>query len=159
MWLNPTWIEHATFWSGVRRATIAPRILSHWIFFLSVFQRFCVERSFVFFVRFWCEPKKKTTAVNPSWIEHTTFWSGVRRATIAPRIRMSVLFSIITNHTSGLNNIYFVPWKLESPKTYESLIHDLPWKSRRKAWWVSKTHETCLGTWGVMKQSTQPIKN
>ena len=24
--LNPTWIEHATFWSGVRRATIAPRI-------------------------------------------------------------------------------------------------------------------------------------
>ena len=25
--LNPTWIEHATFWSGVRRATIAPRIL------------------------------------------------------------------------------------------------------------------------------------
>ena len=27
MWeLNPTWIEHATFWSGVRRATIAPRI-------------------------------------------------------------------------------------------------------------------------------------
>ena len=24
--LNPTWIEHATFWSGVRRATIGPRI-------------------------------------------------------------------------------------------------------------------------------------
>ena len=24
--LNLTWIEHATFWSGVRRATIAPQI-------------------------------------------------------------------------------------------------------------------------------------
>ena len=24
--LNPTWIKHATFWSGVRHATIAPRI-------------------------------------------------------------------------------------------------------------------------------------
>ncbi len=27
--LNPTWIEHATFWSGVRRATIAPRIRAY----------------------------------------------------------------------------------------------------------------------------------
>ena len=25
--MNPTWIEHATFWSGDRRTTIAPRIL------------------------------------------------------------------------------------------------------------------------------------
>ena len=23
--VTPTWFEHATFWSGVRRATIAPR--------------------------------------------------------------------------------------------------------------------------------------
>ena len=23
--LTPTWLEHATFWSGVRRATVAPR--------------------------------------------------------------------------------------------------------------------------------------
>ncbi len=23
--LTPTWFEHATFWSGVRRATVAPR--------------------------------------------------------------------------------------------------------------------------------------
>ena len=23
--LTPTWVEHATFWSGVRRATIAPQ--------------------------------------------------------------------------------------------------------------------------------------
>ena len=25
--LTPTWLEHAAFWSGVRRATIAPRSL------------------------------------------------------------------------------------------------------------------------------------
>ena len=24
-WLTPTWFEHAAFWSGVRRATVAPR--------------------------------------------------------------------------------------------------------------------------------------
>ena len=23
--MTPTWVEHAAFWSGVRRATIAPR--------------------------------------------------------------------------------------------------------------------------------------
>ena len=23
--MTPTWLEHATFWSGVRRATIAPQ--------------------------------------------------------------------------------------------------------------------------------------
>ena len=27
--LTPTWIEHATFWSGVRRATIAPQGLKN----------------------------------------------------------------------------------------------------------------------------------
>ena len=26
-YLTPTWFEHATFWSGVRRATVAPRSL------------------------------------------------------------------------------------------------------------------------------------
>ena len=26
--MTPTWVEHATFWSGVRRATIAPRSLT-----------------------------------------------------------------------------------------------------------------------------------
>ena len=25
--MTPTWLEHAAFWSGVRRATIAPRSL------------------------------------------------------------------------------------------------------------------------------------
>ena len=34
-YLTPTWFEHATFWSGVRRATVAPRSLHaghvHWI--------------------------------------------------------------------------------------------------------------------------------
>ena len=33
---------------------------------------------------------KKIWELNPTWIEHATFWSGVRRATIAPRIHLSV---------------------------------------------------------------------
>ena len=29
--MTPTWFEHATFWSGVRRATVAPRSLMFWL--------------------------------------------------------------------------------------------------------------------------------
>ena len=31
---------------------------------------------------------KKKSYLTPTWFEHVTFWSGVRRATIAPRSQM-----------------------------------------------------------------------
>ena len=34
--------------------------------------------------------------LTPTWFEHATFWSGVRRATVAPRSRWKLLFEITT---------------------------------------------------------------
>ena len=32
--------------------------------------------------------EQKVTLLTPTWFEHATFWSGVRRATVAPRSRL-----------------------------------------------------------------------
>ena len=38
--MTPTWFEHATFWSGVRRATVAPRSPAGWPFKNRVYELF-----------------------------------------------------------------------------------------------------------------------
>ena len=37
----------------------------------------------------------KKTIVNSTWFEHATFWSGVRRATVAPRIHANEVFTYL----------------------------------------------------------------
>ena len=53
MWqktLTPTWFEHATFWSGVRRATVAPR--SH--YWRMQLENSTYTKDAEYFIRNWC---------------------------------------------------------------------------------------------------------
>ena len=51
--------------------------------------------------------------MTPTWFEHATFWSGVRRATIAPRSHMWYLF------------VKFVVWTLTCSYLHGILSHAL----------------------------------
>ena len=44
----------------------------------------------------WRKRKREKMYLTPTWFEHATFWSGVRRATVAPRSRWKLLFEITT---------------------------------------------------------------
>ena len=95
--MNPTWIEHATFWSGVKRATIAPRILCDKkgmepLLYQNALAIAAIARWTLHIVFGRGRPKDKTVTVvdlakmNATWIDHATFKFGDRRATIAPWI-------------------------------------------------------------------------
>ena len=49
--MTPTWFEHATFWSGVRRATVAPRshvsFCWHVLFLFLLFSNIASEKNFL----------------------------------------------------------------------------------------------------------------
>ena len=59
--------------------------------------------------------KKKKLLLTPTWFEHATFWSGVRRATVAPRShswekshRKSIhpeFWSVMANYSSVSNGL------------------------------------------------------
>ena len=125
-----TWFEHATFWSGVRCATIAPQ-LRHRVIWWVVAVYSCLtilqlgraitpaddsslpstmspptkvsstivtvgtNRATCSLTDSWVKwhlycfyrtsVGKKWELMTLTWFEHATFWSGVRRATIAPQ--------------------------------------------------------------------------
>ena len=47
----------------------------------------------------------KSEQLTPTWLQHATFWSGVRRATIAPRSRCTVFF---LGYVSEQNNFEII---------------------------------------------------
>ena len=45
--------------------------------------------------------------MTPTWFEHATFWSGVRRATVAPQGQMNVVVAKKIYKVNSLWIIYF----------------------------------------------------
>ena len=98
--LTLTWFEHAPFWSGVRRATIAPQDLIASLSFCLQINIFPFWKELTCLMSSWAHvpmiSSGKMSLRNKSqfdriisltltWFEHAPYWSGVRRATIAPQ--------------------------------------------------------------------------
>ena len=49
-------------------------------------------RGLIFFRLAESEKKRKRKDMSPTWFEHATFWSGVRRATVAPQAQCCMRF-------------------------------------------------------------------
>ena len=50
---------------------------------------------------------KKEFLLTPTWFEHAAFWSGVRRATVAPRSQICrLLANLIRAHPCGLSVLF-----------------------------------------------------
>ena len=67
-------------------------------------QRSWVQSSLEAVTLLWSETfpfKKKPKILTPTWFEHAAFWSGVRRATVAPRSQVSIGSTEIWTRIAG----------------------------------------------------------
>ena len=65
--------------------------------------------------------------MTPTWFEHATFWSGVRRATVAPRSHMkSALYqiSMVINLVNMVGNVTLAIW-LSAARAWWETVRDL----------------------------------
>ena len=110
--------------------------------------------SFAIFVHFHINKKQNcylTKDMTPTWFEHATFWSGVRRATVAPRSRcmnpkLSVFYFDNTNYYRVFN---WLNW-LNSSCSRE------PWTQQFTNEKIRKTfNTTCDELWGTYREDLQ----
>ena len=89
--------------------------------------------------------------MTPTWFEHATFWSGVRRATVAPRSRcmnpkLSVFYFVNTNYYRVFN---WLNW-LNSSCSRE------PWTQQFTNEKIRKTFNTASDElWGTYREDLQ----
>ena len=99
------------------------------------------------------EIEKKGFLLTPTWFEHAAFWSGVRRATVAPRSQICrLLANLIRAHPCGLSVLFGKIRKLvdqNKSKRWRQKDCLLLKKREKKSTWIGRGWENDSSVTGL----------